>query len=98
MTMRYATGKDKFYFAITVMAIAIYGASRPVFSLMFGQVSGNVNQAAHKTDHKSWEAPVRMICVGAIAGFFRFIQVSGLEIFAFTTTHNIKVAYFKAIM
>jgi ABC-type multidrug transport system fused ATPase/permease subunit len=39
-----------------------------------------------------------MIVVGCVAGLFRFIQVSGLEIFAFTTAHKIKVQYFKSIM
>jgi hypothetical protein len=55
MVMRYATFKDKFFFAITVFAIFTYGASRPVFSTMFGQVSGNVNKAAHNDNHKAWE-------------------------------------------
>jgi hypothetical protein len=98
MVMRFATARDKFFFAITVCAIFIYGATRPLLSLMFGQVSGGVNDAAHKSDHKTWEKPVRMIIIGVFAGFFRFIQVSGLEVFAFSTTHKIKLQYFKAIM
>lgn len=36
MVMRYATGGDKFFFAITVMAIVIYGGMRPVFSAAIG--------------------------------------------------------------
>jgi hypothetical protein len=39
-----------------------------------------------------------MIIVGAIAGFFRFIQSAGLEIFALNVAHKIKMKYFKAIM
>ena len=39
-----------------------------------------------------------MICVGAIAGFFRCIQVTGLEVFAWSMSHKIKIEYFKAIL
>ena len=42
--------------------------------------------------------PVRMICVGLIAGFFCTIQNAGLEIFAFSITHKIKMQYFRAVM
>jgi ABC-type multidrug transport system fused ATPase/permease subunit len=65
---------------------------------MFGKVSGNVSESTHSKSHNSWEAPVRMIAVGVIAAFFRFIQVAGLQIFASNISHKIKIEYFKAVL
>jgi len=98
MAFRFASPREKFFFFLTAFAIFIYGATRPLFSLMFGQVTGNVNDAAHSKSENTWEGPVRMIIVGAVAGFFRCIQITGLEIFAWKMSHKIKIEYFKAIL
>ena len=73
LTWRFASGTDKLIFFGAIFAICLYGSSRPFFSLMFGQVSGNVSSSQHQKEHKTWEAPVRMIVVGSLAGVFRFI-------------------------
>ena len=35
-----------------------------------------------------------MIAIGAIAGFFRFLQIMNLEMFADSITHKIRMKYF----
>ena len=61
------------------MGMTIFGMSRPLFSVLFGQTSRGVSTAENKTQAggddqpKTWEAPVTMIAVGAIAGTFRFM-------------------------
>ena len=98
ISFRYATTMDKVLFGITASCIFFYGATRPLFGLMFGQVSGNVNNAAHGSETKTWEAPLQMVAVGAFGGLFRTIQVYGLERFAWSMAHQIKVNYFRAIL
>ena len=39
-----------------------------------------------------------MIVIGFIAGFFKWVQTAGLEIFAFSISHKIKMEYFRAVM
>ena len=43
LTFRYATMSDKIILAFTCLAIAIYGAAQPAFSVLFGASSTNVN-------------------------------------------------------
>jgi len=100
MTMRFATGKDKLIFVVAVISMTIFGAARPTFSILFGQTSKGVSTAEHGSGSadapKAWEAPVRMICVGAVAGMFRFIQIACLELFADSVVYKIKMEYFKS--
>lgn len=43
LTFRYATISDKIMLAFTMLAIGIYGAAQPAFSVFFGKSSSNVN-------------------------------------------------------
>ena len=43
--MRYANAVDKLIFAITVVAIFIYGSAQPMFSVLFGASVNTVNDA-----------------------------------------------------
>jgi len=47
---------------------------------------------------KVWEAPVRMILVGTLAGTFRFLQICCLELFADSVVYKIKMEYFKSVL
>jgi len=78
ITMRFATGSDKVLFWAASFSIAIYASTRPLFSLLMGANTKSTSDTAHESDHKAWEQPVRMICLGVIAWIFRFIQVGGL--------------------
>ena len=104
MTMRFATGTDKFIFVLAIIGMTIFGASRPLFSVLFGRTSRGVSTAENKAgaagddQPKTWEAPVTMIAVGFIAGTFRFMQVAFLELFADSIAYKIKLEYFKATL
>ena len=57
MTMRYATGKDKLFLALAILAMTIHGTSRPLFSVMLGKTSRTVSTADHGTgdgQQKTW--------------------------------------------
>lgn len=101
MTMRFATGQDKLIFVVAVIAMTIYGSSRPLFSVMFGQSTKGVSNADHGGSGekaKTWEAPVRMILTGVLAGTFKFVQIACLELFADSVVYKIKLEYFKAAL
>ena len=101
MTMRFATKKDKLIFGFAVFGMTMYGLSRPLFSVMFGQNSRGVSQAEHNKDVKgpeTYEAPVRMILIGLFAGTFRFIQIALLELFADSVVYKIRMEYFKSAL
>jgi len=39
-----------------------------------------------------------MIVIGTVAGTFRCIQITGLEVFAWSMSHKIKIEYFRSIL
>jgi len=98
MVMRYASAGEMILFSITVVAILVYGSAQPMFSVLFGASSDTVNSAGHQEKQTTWKRPVQMIGIGFVAGFFKWVQTAGLEIFAFTISHKIKMQYFKAVM
>ena len=56
MALRYASASDKCILAAAITGMTIYGASRPLFSVMFGRVTRGVSKTSHGDDeHKVWE-------------------------------------------
>jgi hypothetical protein len=99
MTMRYASTGDKVIFFSAVIAIVIYSSTRPLFSFLMGTNTSATSDTAHaKEEHKSYEQPLRMVILGVVAWFFRFIMIGGLQVFSTNITHKLKMNYFKSVL
>ena len=75
-----------------------YGLLRPLFSVLYGKVTGGATKVENDKERNTYEMPAIMASIGAIAGLAKFCQVACLELFADSISYKIRMNYFKSVL